>query len=158
MSSKALSGNSIKSEILRQTIQELSTLGFDIPRLTLAWIKAHIGYEGNELADHDAKQGALEPHMSIKTDIPLSKTEITNTLKEQIYNKWLLRWVTSTDYKHSKKILKLPRLKMKRLVEITTGHNNLSYFQLKVDPEVILLCRFCEEQNETFHHYHVNHK
>ena len=162
---KALSGNSIKSETVRRTIQELSTLGFDIPRLTLAWIKAHVGYEGNELADHAAKQGALEPHMSIKTDIPISKTEIANTLKEQVYNKWLLRWVTSTDYKHSKKflnkpdsnrakkILQLPRLKMKRLVEIITGHNNLSYFQFKVDPDVSPLCRFCEEQNETFHHY-----
>ena len=84
---KALRGNSIKSETVRRTIQELSTLGFDIPRLTLALIKAHVGYEGNELADHAAKQGALEPNMSIKTDIPISKTEIANTLKEQIYNK-----------------------------------------------------------------------
>ena len=41
---------------------------------------------------------------------------------------------------------------MKRLVEIITGHNNLSYFQFKVDPDVNPLCRFCEEQNETFHH------
>ena len=47
---KALSGNSIKSETVRRTIQELLTLGFDIPRLTLAWIKAHVGYEYNELA------------------------------------------------------------------------------------------------------------
>ena len=93
---------------MRQTIQELSTLGFDVPRLTLAWIKAHLGYEGNELANQAAKQGALEPHMSIKTDIPISKTEIANTLKEQIYNKWILKWVTSTDYKHSKKFLNKP--------------------------------------------------
>ena len=58
----------------------------------------------------------------------------------------MLRWTTSKEYKHSKlfldkpnsnrakKILQLPRLKMKRLVEIITGHNNLSYFQYKVDP------------------------
>ena len=42
---------------------------------------------------------------------------------------------------------------MKRLLEIITGHNNLSYFQFKVDSDVNPLCRFCEEQNETFHHY-----
>ena len=60
------------------------------------------------MADHAAKQGALEPHMSIKTDIPISKTEIENTLKEQIYNKWLLRRATSADYKHSRKILNKP--------------------------------------------------
>ena len=42
---------------------------------------------------------------------------------------------------------------MKRLVELITGHNNLSYFQFKIDPDVNPMCRFCEEQNETFHHY-----
>ena len=42
---------------------------------------------------------------------------------------------------------------MKRLVEVVTGHNNLSYFQFKIDPDVNPNCRFCEEQNETFHHF-----
>ena len=161
----ALSNNSVKSETVQQTTQELSKLGYDIPRLTLTWIKTHVGYEGNELADTAAKQGALEPDMSIKIKVPISKTEITNKLKELINNKWMLRWTTSTDYKHSKnfltnpdpilakKILQLPRLKMKRLVEIVTGHNNLSYFQFKVDPDVNPHCRFCEEQNETFYHF-----
>ena len=140
-------------------------MGYDLPRLTLAWIKAHVGFEGNELADTAAKQGALEPEMSIKIDIPTSRTEINNKLKELIQDKWMLRWSTSTDYKHSKKfttkptpnlakkILQLPRLKMRRLVEIITGHNNLSYFQFKIDPDVNRLCRFCEEQNETFHYF-----
>ena len=39
------------------------------------------------------------------------------------------------------------------MVEIITGHNNLSYFQFKVDPDVNPLCRFCDEQNESFHHF-----
>ena len=162
---KALSNNSIKSETVHRTIRELSPLGYNIPRLTLAWIKSHVGYKGNELADTAAKQGALEPEMSIKIEIPISKTEISNNLRELINNKWMLRWTTSTEYKHSKnflikpnsniakKILQLLRLKMKRLVEIITGHNNLSYFQYKIDPDVNPLCRFCEEQNETFHHF-----
>ena len=162
---KALRNNSVKSETVHRTICELSKLGYEIPRLTLTWIKAHVGYEGNELADLAAKQGALEPEMSIKIETPISKTEISNKLNDLIKNKWMLRWKTSTDYRHSKKfldkpnpilakkILQLPRLKMKRLVEIVTGHNNLSYFQFKVDPDVNPLCRFCEEENETFHHF-----
>ena len=162
---KALNNTTVKSETVQRTVKELSNLGWDIPRLTLTWIKAHVGYEGNELADAAAKQGALEPDMSIKINVPISKTEVSNELKHLISNKWLLRWTTSKEYKHSKnflmgpnpilakKILQLPRLKMKRLVEIITGHNNLSYFQFKIDPDVNPLCRFCEEENETFHHY-----
>ena len=35
----------------------------------------------------------------------------------------------------------------------TTGHNNLNYFQSKIYPEdVSELCRFCEEEPETFAH------
>ena len=162
---KALNSTTVKSETVSRTIRELSKLGYDIPRLTLTWIKAHVGYKGNELADTAAKQGALEPEMSIKINIPISQTEISNKLKGMFLNKWKLRWTASKEYKHSKKfldspntirakkVLQLPRLKMKRLVEIITGHNNLSYFQFKVDPDVNPVCRFCEEENETFHHF-----
>ena len=52
---KALSNDSVKSETVQRTIRELSQLGYDLPRLTLAWIKAHAGYEGNKLADMTAK-------------------------------------------------------------------------------------------------------
>lgn len=165
---KALNGQNIRSEMVRRTIQELSTLGFEIPRLTLAWIKAHVGHEWNEMADLTAKQGALEPSMRIKIDIPLLQTEISNKIKTLIYNKWHLRWYASTDYKHSKnflskpnptkakKILELPRLKMKRFVKIVLGLKNLGYFQYKVDPDEKTLCRFCEESNKTFHHFITN--
>ena len=68
----------IKTEMVRQTEEELSKLGFEIPRLRLTWIKAHLGQEGNELANKAAKQRALEPTMSIKVGIPISKTEIRN--------------------------------------------------------------------------------
>lgn len=50
-------------------------------------------------------------------------------------------------------MLQQPRLKMKRLVEIITGHNNLSCFQYKIDRDVNPMCRFCKEENETFHHF-----
>lgn len=36
---------------------------------------------------------------------------------------------------------------------IITGHNNLSCFQFKIDPDVNPMCRFFEEEIETFHHF-----
>ena len=42
---------------------------------------------------------------------------------------------------------------MRRLIELITGHNNLNYLQSKIYPEdVSELCRFCEEEDETFEH------
>ena len=42
---------------------------------------------------------------------------------------------------------------MKRLIELITGQNNLNYVQNKVSGGLISeLCRFCEEEDETFEH------
>ena len=42
---------------------------------------------------------------------------------------------------------------MRRLIEIVTEQNNLNYVQSKIYPEdVSELCRFCEEEDETFEH------
>ena len=53
----------------------------------------------------------------------------------------------------SKEILQLARGQMCRLIEIISGHNNLNYLQSKIYPhDVSELCRFCEEEDETFDH------
>ena len=42
---------------------------------------------------------------------------------------------------------------MRRLLELITGQNNLNYVQSKIYPDSISeLCRFCEEEEETFEH------
>ena len=42
---------------------------------------------------------------------------------------------------------------MRRLIELITGQNNLNYVQSKIFPnEISELCRFCEEEEETFEH------
>ena len=42
---------------------------------------------------------------------------------------------------------------MRRLLELITGQNNLNYVQSKIYPgEISELCRFCEEEDETYEH------
>ena len=42
---------------------------------------------------------------------------------------------------------------MRRLLELITGQNNLNYVQSKIYPgRISELCRFCEEEYETFAH------
>ena len=33
-----------------------------------------------------------------------------------------------------------------------TGHNNLAYFQSKLNAEIDPICRLCHQANETLHH------
>ena len=57
------------------------------------------------------------------------------------------------DRNKSKQILNLSRGQMRRLLELITGQSNLNYVQSKIYPEYVSpLCRFCEEEDETFAH------
>ena len=51
----------------------------------------------------------------------------------------------------SRELLHLSRKQSRRFIEIVTGQNNLNYIQNKVTGQD-LLCRFCEENVETFDH------
>ena len=147
------------------TLATLAELGYASKNLTLAWIKAHVGYEGNELADDAAKQGALDPIITDQIKLPTTKTEIKNAIKTFTYQTWKRRWEADPAYKHSKhfisgpnsnfakKVLKHPRSSLKQIVEIITGHNNLSYFQNKLDDNVNPSCRLCGDENETIVHW-----
>ena len=37
-------------------------------------------------------------------------------------------------------------------IKIITGHNNLAYFQSKLNPEIDPTCRLCLQANEALHH------
>ena len=53
----------------------------------------------------------------------------------------------------SKEILQLSRAQMRRLIGLITEQNNLNYIQSKVNNgQTSELCRFCEEEDETFEH------
>jgi hypothetical protein len=57
------------------------------------------------------------------------------------------------DKERSKQVMKLGRYNIGRVTRMVTGHNALGYFQSKIDGEISPICRFCEEENETFWHW-----
>ena len=70
----ALNKTTLKSKTVVRTHEELNKLGEKTRTLTLTWIKAHHGHDGNELADEYVKLGTIdssnyEYSMTTKTEI-----------------------------------------------------------------------------------------
>ena len=65
----ALSRPSVTSPLVLSVIQALNAACSSTP-VTLRWIKAHVGYGGNELADEAAKQGASDASLLVPSPPP----------------------------------------------------------------------------------------
>ena len=60
----------ISSTMVRDAVCTLEELTNKIQNIKLLWIKAHIGHEGNEIADRQAKLGAERTQITCITPRP----------------------------------------------------------------------------------------
>ena len=67
---KALNNARITSQSVLTALEYMETLALQVNHLTLAWIKAHVGTEGNEQADQAAKEGTAGGSHMKETQIP----------------------------------------------------------------------------------------
>ena len=159
---KALRAPIIYSLTVLQCHNRLIDLANLTRKLTLTWIKAHVGHPGNELADEYAKIGTIDT--SNWQHINKTKTNISNLIEDYMYKKWLIAWEkqpgcrqTKYFYPSPSKIMykrtcKLARSQLTLIIQIITGQNKLNYLSHKINPHISELCRFCEEEDETFIH------
>ena len=143
------------SQLVRETKYTLNKLAAKVQRLTVVWIKAHVGHEGNEEADRLAKLGTVNNDIRIQVGTP--QAEIKSDISKYVRRIWDEEWQTYTEGKHDKNkakaLLTLSRFELSRFVGLVTGHGNLAYFYSKLEPGSNPICRFCRERNGTFVHF-----
>ena len=85
----ALDKNEIYSQLVMDTIQVWELITNRNTQVTLSWIKAHVGHEGNELADTQAKLGANREIINATTLVPWGS--VKTAINEAIQAEWNTR-------------------------------------------------------------------
>ena len=97
-------------------------------------------------------------------DVKLPVKVLKEAVSEHFYKEWTKEFhdyngarmgklfYHGPDKIKAKYVLKLSRLRLARFIRIISGHNSLFYFRNKIDKEISPICRFCNEEDETFIH------
>lgn len=141
-------------EQIRENIKRLNVKKWSIH---FGWVKAHIGIEGNEMADSTAKEAAADESLEV-TYRKKPKCTIVSELKEEGLIQWEADWANTTKGAVCKKFFPSVRQRMKlritmspQLTAIITGHgitrSYLHRFRITDDPT----CS-CQEDSQTVDH------
>ena len=167
---KALQTPSIKSYMVAETKEMLDKLG-EMNIVQLQWIKAHVGFLGNENADAAAKAGSQSSRYCTDNNIKTSRTEIKNILRDRRNQEWKHLWDSVTDCRQSKLFMEQPNKKIwqdikdmrqkgvSSIVRFLTGHTFMNrhndiikYGKDAAADSPEANCRLCEEGEETPEH------
>jgi ribonuclease HI len=161
---KALNKYEIASTETHDAKTALNEAGL-LGSITLRWIKAHVGYAGNEEADILAKEGSqLSCELKNFGGTRISRGACKGVIKAHIQARWESMWYQRKDCRQTKIFVKEPDAKMSkalmdtsrenygRLIRWVTGHNHLKRQNTIIDGEGSKYCRHCESEPETSGH------
>ena len=169
---KALGSAETNSSLVYDTYNVLQDLSRS-NEVRIEWIRAHVGWHGNELADETAKEGTRMPE--IQSEIRPPKRDLWAAIEGITNKKWTKRWESSKicrqtkyfyfgpDKGKSNELLNMTKNKISILTRFLTGHAFLRRQNFIVEhgcypPKGWASCRLCsdgnleEDEDETPHH------
>ena len=136
----------------------LNTLG-ESNEITLRWIPAHCGYEGNELADQLAKRGSNNDRAT-RIKLPMPRCVCNAALRRKTIVSWIESYKLNPPKmfnilwrdKFSKDLIRMNKRDIRAATQILTGHACLNYHLSKLNRSVQPLCPLCEAEYDTVPH------
>ena len=160
---KALASHTTETKTVKQLKQTLNSIG-NTRKITIKWIKAHVGYMGNEKADELAKLGSTTLPIGPAPHAPLAKPEINNTITSYVYQIWADRWDEKKDSRQtriffpeinlskSRELTKLSKDNLGKVIRAITGHDFRKRHTSILEKTNDNICRFCQTDTETPSH------
>ena len=160
---RALSGHIIKSKVVLNCIESLNTLAAD-RKVTLRWVKAHVGHVGNERADMLAKEGSELVVDGVEPFLPVPTCEFKLLVRDGLDKRWTKQWRVLDGHRQTKLWfdgpcrpkayvgLRLDRVSLGTMVQFITGHNFMARHSHLLKEWDDPTCRLCLEEEETAWH------
>ena len=102
---QALDSAKITSKTVLKTKRSLNRLASVVKSVRVNWIKAHVGHEGNERADHLAKEASTMIHLS---EVPRAATINKQLIKQKFYDLWTKSWEIEPTCRQTKQFFPKP--------------------------------------------------
>ena len=98
----ALNNIDFKSSIALKTGEALENIAWQAKKCTIAWLKAHIGIEGYEVANEAARQGAENKNKRLQIiNTPIPAEHVKSIIDEATRKEWKRKWNNALHYKHT---------------------------------------------------------
>ena len=161
---KALKNPVLKSRTVEEcwnTLAELNTHN----RVCLRWVPGHVGVEGNEAADINAKQGAESDMFGPEPALPIPYSLCKQEVRKGVRKAHQLRWEGLTTCRKARRampvifpsnglaIQALSRASIRLVLQALTGHGNLNRFKYATGRLDSPVCHKCGTEAETPNHH-----
>ena len=157
MTLDSLKNSKIYTFLIEEIRRKLTEMGKINWKIQLCWVKAHVGIQGNELADTLAKKAVTKADI-IEYCKKVPKSVVRSELGEIRVEKWQREWDQTTKGKITKEYLLIvaDRLNMKinithNFTSMVTGHRNIRSYLHRFKILETLTCP-CGTKDQTIDH------